>query len=92
MTHIVPVALAIALGLIALYIWYASGSVVTAFTGTFTTLMIIIASVACGLGMAGWVGYGVTPPMSNSPTMILTLAVADSMHLLVTFFQQILCR
>ncbi len=88
MTHIVPIALCIALGLIAFYIWFASGSVLTAATGTFTTLVIIIAAVACALGMAGWIGYGVTPPMSNSPTMILTLAVADSMHLLVTFFQQ----
>lgn len=89
MTHIVPIALLLALSCIAFYIWYASGSVLTAASGTFTTLLIIITSIACALGAAGWIGYGVTPPMSNTPTMILTLAVADSMHLLVTFFQQL---
>lgn len=88
LTHIVPIAMLIALSCIAFYLWLASGSLVTAASGTFTVLMIIITSIVCALGLAGWVGYGVTPPMSNSPTMILTLAVADSMHLLVTFLQQ----
>lgn len=88
LTHIVPIAMLIALGCIAFYLWWASGSAVTAASGTFTALLIIMTSIVCALGMAGWVGYGVTPPMSNAPTMILTLAVADSMHLLVTYLQQ----
>ncbi|MDX1498080.1 MAG: MMPL family transporter, partial [Salinisphaeraceae bacterium] len=89
LTHIVPIALMIAIACIAFYLWFASGSVLTSLSGTFTTLLIVVTSIATALGLAGWLGYGVTPPMSNSPTMILTLAVADSMHLLVTFLQQL---
>lgn len=86
-THIVPLALVIALVCIAIYMFMASGSVLTAVTATTSTIFIIIASVVFGLGVAGWIGFEVTPPIVNAPTVILTLAVADCIHLLVTYFQ-----
>ena len=45
-------------------------------------------SVATGEGLAGWLGYKLTPPSAGSFSMIMTLAVADSVHVLSTFFAQ----
>jgi len=58
------------------------------FTGTMTTFAVILFSVITGMGLAGWLGIILTPPSANAPTIILTLAVADSIHILATVFQQ----
>lgn len=55
--------------------------------GTLITLVVILFSVVVGMGTAGWMGIQITAPSSNAPIVILTLAVADCVHLLVTFFQ-----
>ena len=52
--------------------------------GTLVTLMVVGLSAASAMGLAGWFGISLTPPSSIAPTIILTLAVADSIHLLVT--------
>lgn len=52
------------------------------------TLLVIVFSTITGLGLAGWMGIMITPASANSPIIILTLAVADSIHILVTTFQQ----
>lgn len=38
--------------------------------------------------MAGWLGILLTPPLVTAPTIILTLAIADSIHVLVTMFHE----
>ncbi|AGF79804.1 putative RND superfamily exporter [Desulfocapsa sulfexigens DSM 10523] len=55
---------------------------------TVATLLIIILSTITGLGLAGWMGIVITPASANAPIIILTLAVADSIHILVTIFHQ----
>ncbi len=55
---------------------------------TFATLTVIILSTITGLGLAGWFGIGLTPASANAPIIILTLAIADSIHILVTVFHQ----
>jgi hypothetical protein len=57
------------------------------FWGMMITLVIIMLSASSAMGIAGWLGIPITPPSSGAPTVIMTLAVADSIHLLVTFFQ-----
>lgn len=57
-------------------------------TGTLVTLLVIVMSMVTGMGLAGWVGISITPASVNAPPIILTLAVADSIHILVTMFQQ----
>jgi predicted RND superfamily exporter protein len=57
-------------------------------TGTFAALVIIVASMATGMGLAGWLRISLTPASVNAPTIILTLAVADSIHILVTMFHE----
>lgn len=57
------------------------------FWATLTTVVVILLSIVTAMGMAGWAGIKVTPPLASAPTMIMTLAVADCVHLLVTFLQ-----
>ena len=58
------------------------------FWGTFTTVLIMAFSILSGMGLAGWSGILLTPISANAPTIILTLAVADSIHILVTLFYE----
>jgi len=55
--------------------------------GTLATLLVIVLSTVTAIGMAGWMGILLTPPSASAPTMIMTLAVANCVHLLVTFLQ-----
>ena len=57
-------------------------------SGTFGTLLIVAFSSLSAIGLTGWSGTGMTPPTVQAPTMIMTLAVADSIHLLVTMLQE----
>ncbi len=57
------------------------------FWGMLITFVIIVLSASTAMGLAGWLGIPITPPSSSAPTVIMTLAVADSIHLLVTLFQ-----
>ncbi|SEQ08592.1 hypothetical protein SAMN03080615_00351 [Amphritea atlantica] len=58
------------------------------FSGTFSTVIIIAASIAAAMGLAGWSGMFLTGPSASAPTMILTLAVADCIHILSTMFYE----
>ena len=58
------------------------------FWGTLTTILIMAFSILTGMGLAGWSGILLTPISANAPTIILTLAVADSIHILVTLFYE----
>jgi uncharacterized protein len=53
----------------------------------FTSLFVLFFSIMAAMGMAGWMGVELTGPSSSAPTMIMTLAIADSIHLLVTMLQ-----
>ena len=55
---------------------------------TFATLIVIGFSVAGALGLAGYAGMSLTPPSTAAITIIMTLAVADSIHLLVTMLSE----
>lgn len=52
-------------------------------TGTIVTFTIVGMSAAAAMGFAGWVGIVLTPQSVIAPTMILTMAIADSIHILV---------
>lgn len=58
------------------------------FWGTLTTILIMAFAILTGMGLAGWAGILLTPISANAPTIILTLAVADSIHILVTLFYE----
>lgn len=63
------------------------GILLRSFFGTLTTFIVILFSMITGLGLAGWFGISITPASVNAPVLILILAVADSVHMLVTMFQ-----
>lgn len=56
-------------------------------SGTFAAVGVITLSVAGAMGLAGWLGISLTPPSASAQTIIMTLAVADAVHILATFFQ-----
>lgn len=55
--------------------------------GTFTALVVIILSIVAAMGATGWLGIRLTPPSASAPTIIMTLAIADSIHVLITLLQ-----
>ena len=65
--------------LLAIVIILRSGAAIAA------TLSVIGLSTATALGLAGHVGVLLDPVSSSAPTVILTLAVADSVHVLITW-------
>jgi predicted RND superfamily exporter protein len=64
------------------------GLALRSYTGTIATLVIILMSMVTGLGMAGWLGIKLTTGSGIAPTIILTLAVADSVHIMASVYQQ----
>ena len=53
--------------------------------GTLATLLVIMFSTAIALGVAGRLGLLLDPASAAAPVIILTLAVADSIHILVSY-------
>ncbi|MGI9551958.1 MAG: efflux RND transporter permease subunit [Aurantibacter sp.] len=56
---------------------------------TLSTLVVVLFSIMSAVGFIGLTGIKLTPPSSVFPTMILTLAVADSIHILITMLQKV---
>lgn len=69
-----------------LVIVIAMGLLLRSLSGTIATILVIGFSALTAMGLAGWLGILLTPPSASAPTIILTLAVADSIHILVTMF------
>ncbi|MCP5017892.1 MAG: MMPL family transporter [Ketobacter sp.] len=56
------------------------------FWGTFATLVVILFSIAVAMGAMGWIGWPLTSGSAGAPTIVLTMAVADCVHILVTYY------
>ncbi|MCK5897360.1 MAG: MMPL family transporter [Cocleimonas sp.] len=81
MTHLIPAAFALILLLVFLQLRGLGGTV-----GTFLTILL---SIISAMGLAGWLGIKLSPPAMSAPTIILTLAVADCVHILANWLHQI---
>jgi uncharacterized protein len=57
---------------------------VRSLSAVLATLLVILFSVLSGMGAAGWLGIVLTPPSASAPTVIMTLAVADAVHIIIT--------
>lgn len=75
MTTLLPAMFLVIAVVLALFL----GSI----TGTLSVLCIIVVSLITGMGVVGWMGKSLNPASSNAPLIILTLAVAGSIHILV---------
>ncbi|MEL6867420.1 MAG: efflux RND transporter permease subunit, partial [Bacteroidota bacterium] len=64
------------------------GALTRSVSATIATLAVIVLSIMTAAGAAGFMGIKLTPPSSVFPTIILTLAVADSIHILITMINK----
>ena len=51
------------------------------------TLIVIISSVMATMGLSGWAGMFLSTATVNVPTLVMTLAVADCVHVITTMRQ-----
>ena len=59
------------------------------FSGIVGTLTVVAFSTVTALGVAGHLGVFLDPASASAPIIILTLAVADSIHILVTWLKSL---
>lgn len=52
--------------------------------GTLASLSVVLLSAGAAIGTAAWMGTPLSPPSAMAPIIILTIAVADSIHILIT--------
>ena len=76
-THLVPISFVLMMGLISI--------LVGGIAGTLVTMIIIIASVIAAMGTTGYIGFPLTAMSTSGPIIILTVAVANCVHVLVSF-------
>ncbi|GMQ87979.1 MAG: MMPL family transporter [Gammaproteobacteria bacterium] len=57
-------------------------------SGTVVTLLIVSLSVVTALGLMSWLGIKMNASTALAPIIILTLAIADSVHILLTTFEE----
>ena len=75
----------LALGFIILVLFIMLRNV----SATFATVIMIFLSIFTAMGLAGWSGILLSPPVMSAPIMILTMAIADAVHLLVTIRHEV---
>ncbi|MFK8066834.1 MAG: RND family transporter [Gammaproteobacteria bacterium] len=76
-TKLVPISFAVMVLMLIL--------LTRSFAGTFLTILVIFFSILAAMGLGGRIGYPITPPSASAPTMILTMAIANSVHVIVSF-------
>jgi len=57
-------------------------------SSTVATMSVLTLSVAVAMGLAGLWSVGLTPPSAQAPIIIMTLAIADSIHILVSMLKE----
>ncbi len=62
------------------------GLLLRGFAGTVVTLLVIVFSILAAMGISGYLGMPLTPSSAPIPIIILTVAIANSVHILVTFY------
>ena len=67
--------------LVFIVLWVLLGSLMAAVWA----YMVLLLAIGATMGLAGWMGFEISPPSAAAPNIILTVSVADCVHLLVTF-------
>ena len=57
--------------------------------GTFATLLVIIFTIIGTMGLTGQLGIKLSPPTVMVPIVIMTLAIADCVHILVNYLHRL---
>ncbi|MDP5210668.1 RND family transporter [Microbulbifer sp. 2205BS26-8] len=74
MKKLVPFSFAVMLILLAV--------IVGRFWGTLSTFLVIVSSILVAMGTAGHLGFPLSPPSALSPSIILTVTIANCVHIL----------
>ncbi|MFT5717836.1 MAG: putative RND superfamily exporter protein [Oleiphilaceae bacterium] len=53
---------------------------------TLAAVTVIVMTLVSTMGLMGWLGFSITGPSSSAPIIIVTIAVADCVHILVSYF------
>lgn len=64
------------------------GVLLRSFSATIGSMIVIVASITIAMGTYGWLGFYLSGPVTSAPTIIVTIAVADCVHLLTTFLHE----
>ena len=56
-------------------------------SGTFAIMLVVALSVMTAVGLGGWVGLPMTAPSAIAPIVVLTVAIANCVHVFATFSQ-----
>ena len=67
-----------------LVIFALTWAIIRSLSATLSTLLVIALSTMVGMGIAGFSGIKLTPISMSAVIVILTLAVADSIHILIS--------
>jgi hypothetical protein len=84
LTTLLPVMYAVIVVLIGILLRNVAGTVLT--------LLLTMFSIIGSLGFAGYIGINITAPSATAPTVILTLAIADSVHFLSSMLDEMRSR
>ncbi|NNL84231.1 MAG: MMPL family transporter [Myxococcales bacterium] len=57
--------------------------------GTLTTLFVFSMSVVAAMGISGYLGFPITPSGAAAPNIILTVALANCVHVLISYFHEL---
>lgn len=52
---------------------------------TVATIIVFLFSIVAAMGLAGWLGIKLSPAAASAPLIIMTLAIADSVHILISY-------
>jgi len=74
----------VSFGMMVLALVFLLGSI----SGTIVIVIVILFSILSAMGLGGYLGFPLTAPSASAPTMILTMAIANSVHVLVSFIHE----
>jgi predicted RND superfamily exporter protein len=80
MSTLIPISFTVMLVILAL--------LVGGFTGTFVSLLVIQFSILSAMGLGTYFGMPLSPPSAIAPTIILTISIANCVHVLATFMHE----
>ncbi|MFT5429926.1 MAG: putative RND superfamily exporter protein [Myxococcota bacterium] len=79
--NLVPIVFGLAFVFLALFFRRVSGVVLP--------FVIVVGTVVTAMGMGGWLGFSINNMTSIVPQILLAIAVADSVHILSTYFRSL---
>ena len=71
-------------GMFGFMVW-----ILRTWAGMLAGVLVVALSTIIGMGLMGWLGIPLTPPSAVAPTIIMTLAIADSVHILVSYVHEL---